>query len=98
MPSHAEPTAHLLPSRAVRTIAQRELRNNLGRVLREVEAGEHVRVTVAGRPVADLVPIARGPRRFVHRDDFNRVFEAASLDPGFARDLDDALDQTIDEL
>lgn len=81
----------------MRTIPQRELRNNIGQVLREVEAGERVRITVAGRPVADLVPIAQYPRRFVHRDDVLRLLETASLDPDFARDLDDALDNTIDD-
>ena len=42
----------------MREIPQRELRNNVAAVLHEVEAGERVRVTVRGRPVADLVPIA----------------------------------------
>lgn len=43
----------------VRTIPQRELRNNVAEVLRQVEAGAHLRITVNGRPVADLVPIHR---------------------------------------
>lgn len=30
-------------------------------VLRNVEAGEHLRVTVSGRPVAELVPLPRRP-------------------------------------
>lgn len=51
----------------VRTIAQRELRNNVAEVLRQVEAGAHLRVTVSGRPVADLVPIHRR-RQFVSRE------------------------------
>ena len=41
------------------TIAQRELRNDTAGVLRRVAAGETVRVTSNGRPVADLVPIER---------------------------------------
>jgi prevent-host-death family protein len=48
-----------------RIIPQRELRNEVGRVLRDVEAGETVRVTVRGRPVADLVPLDPRPSRFV---------------------------------
>lgn len=51
----------------VRTIAQRELRNNVAEVLRQVEAGAHLRITVSGRPVADLVPIHRR-RQFVSRE------------------------------
>lgn len=39
------------------------MKANLSGVLREVEAGEHVRVTVRGRPVADLVPAGR-PQRY----------------------------------
>lgn len=48
-----------------RTIPQRELRNDVSRVLREVAAGEEVTVTVRGEPVAELRPAREGPRRFV---------------------------------
>lgn len=51
----------------MRSIPQRILRNDIARVLREVEAGERLRVTVDGRPVADLVPIEYGGRTFVPR-------------------------------
>ncbi|MCB0977789.1 MAG: type II toxin-antitoxin system prevent-host-death family antitoxin [Acidimicrobiales bacterium] len=37
-------------------IAQKELRNQVGEILRRVEAGETMIVTVAGRPVAELSP------------------------------------------
>lgn len=40
-------------------IPQKELRNDVGRVLRRVEAGDVVTVTVAGRPVAELHPVRR---------------------------------------
>lgn len=43
------------------TIPQKELRNNSGEVLRRAEAGERFTITVSGRPVAALGPIA-GPR------------------------------------
>ena len=36
------------------TIPQKELRNNVGEVLRRAEAGEQFTITVAGRPVAQL--------------------------------------------
>ncbi|RJO74872.1 type II toxin-antitoxin system prevent-host-death family antitoxin [Nocardia panacis] len=45
-------------------IPQRELRNNVSRVLREVGAGHSYTITVDGNPVADLVP-HRGMRRRV---------------------------------
>jgi prevent-host-death family protein len=43
----------------VTTIPQKELRNNVGEVLRRAEAGEEFTVTVAGRPVARLGPTSR---------------------------------------
>ncbi len=45
------------------SIPQKELRNQVGAVLRRVEAGETLTVTVAGRPVAELGPAHR--RRWV---------------------------------
>jgi prevent-host-death family protein len=39
------------------TIAQKELRNNVGEVLRRAEAGEEITITVSGRPVARLGPV-----------------------------------------
>ena len=40
-------------------IPQKELRNNIGEVLRRAEAGEELTITVAGRPVATLGPVRR---------------------------------------
>jgi prevent-host-death family protein len=47
---------------ASRTIPQRELRNNIGAILREAEAGATFTVTVRGRPVATLGPAHAGRR------------------------------------
>lgn len=38
-------------------IPQKELRNNVGEVLRRAEAGEQFTITVSGRPVAQLGPV-----------------------------------------
>jgi prevent-host-death family protein len=81
----------------MREIPQRELRNNVAAVLREVEAGERLRVTVRGRPVADLVPIGERKRGF-SPDEVARIVARAPLDPGFVGDLDAAAGATIDEL
>jgi prevent-host-death family protein len=43
----------------VRTIPQKELRNQVGEVLRQAEAGEEFTITVSGRPVAHLGPAQR---------------------------------------
>lgn len=45
-------------------LPQRELRNNTADLLRRVERGERLRITVHGHPIADLVPVER-PARFV---------------------------------
>jgi prevent-host-death family protein len=45
------------------TIPQKELRNDIGQILRRAEAGERFTITVSGRPVAELGPPA--PRRWV---------------------------------
>jgi prevent-host-death family protein len=54
------------------TIPQKELRNNVGEVLRRAEAGEEFTITVAGRPVAELGPSRR--RRWVSGPDLERVW------------------------
>lgn len=40
----------------MREIGVRELKSSLSGVLREVEDGEQIRVTIRGRAVADIVP------------------------------------------
>ena len=55
------------------TIPQKELRNNVGAVLRRAEAGEEFTVTVAGRPVARLGP-AR-PRQWVGGPTLQRIWQ-----------------------
>jgi prevent-host-death family protein len=58
---------------AVATIPQKELRNNVGEVLRRAEAGEELTVTVSGRPVARLGPLRR--RQWVGGPALQRVWE-----------------------
>ncbi len=82
----------------MRTIPQRELRNHVSAVLREVEAGERLRITVDGRPVADLVASAGARRPFVPRDAIAQLLAHAPLDRAFARDVAAAAGATIDEL
>lgn len=44
----------------MKTISQRELRNDSGQVMREVADGASFRVTSRGRPIAALVPLSGG--------------------------------------
>jgi prevent-host-death family protein len=53
---------------AARSIPQRELRNNIGEILREAEAGTEFTVTVRGRPVARLGPLDQPMGRRVDVD------------------------------
>jgi len=74
----------------------RELRNNVSGVLRRVEAGERLRVTVSGRPVAQLIPLPGRPQSLPW-DEFVRGAEDWRADPGLARDLRDLLPETTDD-
>jgi prevent-host-death family protein len=54
-------------------IPQKELRNNVGQVLRRAEAGERITITVAGRPVAELGPAE--PRHWVSGRSLRAVWQ-----------------------
>ncbi|QTV80151.1 type II toxin-antitoxin system Phd/YefM family antitoxin [Microbacterium sp. NIBRBAC000506063] len=43
----------------MRTISQRELRNESGEIMRQVQRGAQFRVTSRGTPIAVLAPIGR---------------------------------------
>lgn len=77
-----------------REIPQRELRNNIGEVLREVEAGAELRITVSGRPVAELSPIQQR-RHFVPTWQLDDLFELP-IDDELAQDLAE-LDSPADD-
>ncbi len=76
----------------VRTITQRELRNQSAAVLREVEAGRTIIVSRNGTPVGELRPIKR--RRFVPRAAIaDSAGKAARIDAAqFRADLDAVVD------
>jgi len=79
-----------------RTISQRELRNDSGAILRDVQAGQTIIITRNGVPVAELRPIA--PRQFVPRAMIaNAAARAPRIDPRrFRADLDAVTDQSVD--
>jgi prevent-host-death family protein len=60
----------------VARIPQKELRNNVGAVLRRAEAGEELTITVSGRPVACLGPIR--PRQWVSGPALQRVWQGVA--------------------
>jgi prevent-host-death family protein len=76
-------------------VSVRELRNHTAEVLRRVEAGERLRITVDRRPVAELAPL---PTRaaWVPRQ---RVVDAlVQADPGLRAELAEALPDRVDQL
>ena len=81
---------------ADRVIPQRELRNNVGDVLRAAEAGETFTITVRGRPVARLGPMSGDePRVDVDRATIRRLL-AEPVDAELADDLD-AVEEPLDD-
>jgi prevent-host-death family protein len=81
----------------VNDLPARELRNNVSGVLRRVEAGERLRVTVSGRPVAELVPLPRRPES-MEWEAFIDVADDWRADSGLARDLRALLPDTTDDV
>lgn len=83
-----EPTLHCSPMAT--EIPQRQLRNDTASLLRRVEAGEHLRITVHGHPVAELVPVDR-THPFVPFDELVTELRGTMLS-------DDHLDKELREL
>jgi prevent-host-death family protein len=67
-----------------KTVSVRELRNNVSKILGDVETGERVTVMVDRRPVAQIVPLER--RRNVS---FTEASQIARRHPAGRRLLDE---------
>jgi prevent-host-death family protein len=80
------------------SVPSRELRNDTAGVLRRVEAGERVTVTVNGRPVAELVPVQRSRRSWIRRDELIARLRRVQADPGLRDDLARLAGDTTDDL
>jgi len=78
-------------------VPARELRNEISAVLRRVEAGERLRVTVSGRPVAELIPLPARPHTMSWLT-FIESSETWRADPTLARDLAELLPETTDDV
>lgn len=78
-------------------IRVRELRNNVSQVLRRVEAGERLRVTVSGRPVAALVPLSDRPQEMPWQQ-FLSSLTNARADAALADELRALLPDRTDEM
>lgn len=76
----------------------RELRNNTSALIRRVQAGERVVVTVNGQPTVGLVPVRESSGRWMPRADLVRRLRVASADPGLRDDLHRLAGETTDDL
>jgi prevent-host-death family protein len=66
-------------------VSSRELRNRTADVLRRVEAGERIRISVNRRPVAELVPLDRP--QWASGAAIERVLREAPADAALLDDL-----------
>jgi len=76
-------------------VSVRELRNHTAAVLRRVEAGERLRVTVDRRPVAQLVPLPQRSTWVPRRRVLDNLVQA---DSALGDELAETLPETVDEL
>ena len=81
----------------VGTVASRALRNDTRGVLRRVQQGEPVTITVDGYPVAVLQPVAAG-RRWLPRADFVSAMLARQADSALTQELAALAPDTTDTL
>jgi prevent-host-death family protein len=81
----------------VADVASRELRNDTRGLLRRVEAGEEVFITVDGRRVAVLQPVGSRPR-WLARAEFMARLSGRQADPSLAEDLRELAPDTTDDL
>jgi prevent-host-death family protein len=76
-----------------RELTQRELRNQSGEIMRELDRGEDFIVTRNGVPVGELRPVGR--RQFVSREAIEKIFAGGPrIDyEQFRKDVDAYVDQ-----
>jgi len=78
-------------------VASRELRNDTRALLRRVEAGEDVTITVDGRPVAVLRPVS-ARRRWMSRAEFLQRLALHQADPALTDELRQLAPDSTDDL
>ena len=78
-------------------IPSRELRNDIAAVLRRVERGESLTITVSGRPVARLGPLTRRPPAMPAAT-LLAALDLVAADRGLTADLAEILGDTTDDV
>lgn len=74
-------------------VSARDLRNHTASVLKRVEAGEQIDITLNHRPVAQLVPLQRPT--WVSGSTVDGILRSFSADPGLLSDIAWLRDQTV---
>jgi prevent-host-death family protein len=74
-------------------VGLREMRQNASDLVRRAQAGEHVMITVAGRPAAMLGPVS--PRTWRRWEDIAEIFSQPA-DHEWAQDRE-LVDQSIED-
>jgi len=69
------------------TVASRDLRNHTADVLRRIEAGDSLTVTVNGAPVAELSPVRSRRAQSIRRHELIALITRVQADPGLREDL-----------
>lgn len=75
----------------MRTVGLRELRQEASELVRQVESGEEIEITVSGRPAARMIPAA--PKRWQRWDHVVELFKGGA-DADWQSDVD-LVDQSI---
>ena len=84
--------------RSMSMVASRELRNNTAGVLRRVQAGEEVTITVNGQPVAVIAAVRPRRRRWLTKGELVQRLETGQADAGLRVDLAELAGETTDDL
>lgn len=79
-------------------VASRELRNDTAGLLRRVEAGEVITITVKGRPVAQLSALQTSRRRWLSGVELAKRLKRCQADQGLRHDLAALAGDTTDDL
>ncbi|MHB8592991.1 MAG: type II toxin-antitoxin system Phd/YefM family antitoxin [Acidimicrobiales bacterium] len=77
------------------SISVRDLRNTVSEVLRRVEGGERLTVTVDRRPVAEIVPLRR--RRTVPVEQARNIASRHAADPRLLDEVRELLSDSTDD-
>ena len=79
-------------------VSLRDLRNHVSEVLRHVEGGSPLTVTVDRRPVARLVPLTTRRTSVPASEFFAQLGRIGGADPGLRDELRETLTETTDDI